>query len=262
MDGNEAIAGGGLAEGRRAFTEVLARLVEATGAGSQADVVRALASRGYPVDRGALSRYLSGARSPALQFVEQLYRLAVLQVGSAEGLGLTWEDVRRAHGRVELRKAAKCSDCVRGRGGEAGSDAAADVGQAGSGEVISAARHRVASPPVPRRRGDRRRSDSDLAAAERFAAGAADLDRDGRASEAVAALSDAVAFFTPLEAAAAIVALGGGRHDQLADSLGQMYARERQGRAVIRMVLELQDRGVPDQAAAVLRMAAEVGGPD
>ncbi|MFD9353241.1 hypothetical protein [Streptomyces sp. NPDC060031] len=101
-----------------------------------------------------------------------------------------------------------------------------------------------------------------MRAAESFAATVAELDRGGRVSEAVAALSDAVGFFTPVEAAVAYVTLEGGRRGQLADSLGRMYVRERPGRTVIQMALELHDRGMPAEANAILRLAVEIGAPE
>ncbi|MFE1558342.1 hypothetical protein ACFW6V_25620 [Streptomyces sp. NPDC058734] len=128
--------------------------------------------------------------------------------------------------------------------------------KAGPRSAGSAVRSVSTSPPVPMRRGDRRRDESDARAAERFAASAMELDADGRVSEVVAAMADAVDFLTPVEAAAAYVVLDAGRRGQLADSLGQMYARERQGRTVIRMALELQDRGMSEDATAILRWAA------
>ncbi|MFJ8165039.1 hypothetical protein ACIRBY_29525 [Streptomyces sp. NPDC096136] len=260
MSGWKKPAGRSLPAGRQHFLGILKNLEEVIAADSQAHLVRLLQERGCPVDRSSLSRYLGGQRNPGQRFVAGLYELAVHRAGEPEAVGLTWPEVAEAHERTELRKAPKCSNCVvlEGRNAELG--AALAAAEAGPRSVASAVRGAPTPPPVPLRRGDRRRDGSDARAAERFAASAMALDADGRVNEVVAAMADAVDFLTPVEAAAAYVALGAGGDGQLAGSLGQMYARERQGRTVIRMALELQDKGMAQDATAILRWAAAVDG--
>ncbi|MFD4246579.1 hypothetical protein ACFWP3_34025 [Streptomyces sp. NPDC058525] len=260
VDGRESTSGKVLPEGRQIFLKVLNKVAAAVAADSQVELVRLLKVAGCPVNRGALSRYLRGERNPGRSFVEGLYRLAVQRAGSADAVGLTWQEVVEAHGRVEFYKKAKCSNCEFLEGEVAGLRAALDEPKAGSRRGATAAGSASASPPVPPRRGDRRREDSDVRAAERFAATAVELEGGGRSSEAVAAMSDAVGFLTPVEAAVAFASLEAGRHERLADSLGQMYVREREGRSIIRMALELHDRGMPEEATEILRWAAAVDG--
>ncbi|MFI8216084.1 hypothetical protein [Streptomyces sp. NPDC085932] len=221
--------------------------------------------------------------------MEHLYKTAVADAGGERVLGISLDDLR------ELHKAAldeRCQSCVALRSQLASAEAQTTTAEAKLASVrqsasdsaaeLEALRREVKSLkdavfklratraglqarlttqaaqaplPVPRRRGDRQRSESDVSAARQVAKRAAELRSDGRQEAALALLRHTTEVLSPVETAALFRALRQERQDELVDNLIHIYGRDHRDREVMHVTWELHRQGAPDDAGALLRAA-------
>ncbi|MFD7536388.1 hypothetical protein [Streptomyces sp. NPDC059819] len=251
-----------LPQGRQHLARTLGALHAQTGARTLNEIVSLLDARGYPTNTSAVSRYLNGGRVPPLRLVTVMYDLALAAAGSEAGVGLTKDEAVTAH---ELAEPTLCSTCSTLRNdnealrsensGLHEENHRLRAAEAGLQEALATARRRSVSLPVPLKAGDRQRLASDVAGATKIASAAARFQQKGQVDAALAVLMDTAGRLTPLEAAVSLAALRSQQQPQLADSLGQMYAREHSEREVIQVALELHQRGMLDDVTSILRAA-------
>ncbi|GGY21543.1 hypothetical protein [Streptomyces xanthochromogenes] len=251
-----------LPQGRQLLARTLGVLHAQTGARTLNEAVSLLGAHGYTTNASAVSRYLNGGRVPPLQLVTVMYDLALAAAGSEAGVGLTKDEAIAAHGLAEPTLCSTCStlrnDNEALRSDNSGlheENERLRAAEAGLQEALAAARRRSASLPVPRFEGDRQRLASDVAGATKIASAASHFRQEGQVDAALAVLADTAGRLTPVEAAVSLAALRSQQQSQLADTLGQMYAREHSEREVIQVALELHQRGMLDDATSILRAA-------
>ncbi|MGI5398716.1 hypothetical protein ACQEVG_04505 [Streptomyces sp. CA-135486] len=245
-----------LPPGRDQLARTLKALYKRIGPPSLAAAARLFHQQGYKTSRDAISRYVNGRRVPPLSFVTLMHEMAVTSAGSEAAVGITKDEVVRAH---EAAEPTLCRRCPRLRGDNNAlreENRQLKKSEAGLSEALAKARRRAASLPVPHHNRDRQRQTSDVAGATRIAHVAAKLRDEGRAAAAVAVLVDTVGTLTPLEGAASLAVLRAQQQAQLADTLVHMYGREHSEKDVIQVALELYEHGMADDAVAVLRSAA------
>ncbi|MCT9087394.1 hypothetical protein N4G70_00760 [Streptomyces sp. ASQP_92] len=251
-----------LPKGRQHLAHTLGELHVQTGARTLNEAASLLGRHNYRTNASAISRYLNGVRVPPLRLVTLMYDLALAAAGSEAAVGLTKEEAVKAHEQAELTLCMTCSN-LRSDNDTLRSDNSSlhkenerlRKSEAGLQASLATARRRAASLPVPRTGGDRQRQASDVAGATKIAAAASRFRQEGHADAALAVLNDTVGKLTPLEAAVSLTTLRIQQQPQLADTLGLMYVREHSDREVIQMALELHQRGLPDDATSILRMA-------
>ncbi|WP_165430280.1 helix-turn-helix transcriptional regulator [Streptomyces sp. BK239] len=129
--------------------------------------------------------------------------------------------------------------------------------RAGSGSSPAAAATGEAGPlPVPRGTGDRQRSSADEHAAWNVAAKADALQASSRQGAALPLLHHTAHRFSHAEVAALLCLLRHQQERELADNLIHIYGRDRSHQDVVRVALELHERGAPGDAGALLRLRA------
>ncbi|MFF5359234.1 hypothetical protein ACFY4I_07465 [Streptomyces scabiei] len=214
----------------------------------------------------SLSRFLSGARVPAREFIETLYKEACSDAGGEEAISVSHDAL------MEMRTAAvaerRCNRCanLRKRTVELAllkreaSELRAEIADLSANKAGPLARLTAqttpAPPPVPRRRGDRRRSRTDMAAARQVATQAGELGRGGRQDAALTLLRQTTEVLSPAETAVVLLTLRQQQQNRLADNLIHIYGRDQGDQSVMRMALELHEHGAVSDAGAVLRAAA------
>ncbi|MHA5053365.1 helix-turn-helix domain-containing protein [Streptomyces sp. SD15] len=248
---------------------------------TQAEVAKRLHS-----NPSSLSRFLSGQTVPDWEFIESLHKAACSDTGSDESISVTLDDLmtRRAVAAAERRRCSTCADlskridsltrqlrnaclaCDRREDlaeldalrGEAAALRAAvaelDAAKAGLQARLAAQASRTPLP-VPRRRGDRQRSQQNMTAARQLAAQAEDLDRRGRQDAALTLLRQTTEVLSPAETALVLLTLRQQRQNHLADNLIHIYGRDQGDQDILRVALELHEQGASDDAGAVLRAA-------
>ncbi|MCX4823357.1 hypothetical protein OG883_26435 [Streptomyces sp. NBC_01142] len=246
-----------LPPGRHHLARTLKVLHGRMGTPTLAAAARLFQERGYKTDRDAISRYLNGKRVPTLNFVTLMHAMAVDRMGSAAAVGLTREDVVKAHKHAEKSLCKTCSTLHGDNSDLRRENLRLKDSEAGLSKALAKARRRAMSLPVPPARGDRQRQESDVAGARHIANSAGQLRDRGRADAALAMLVDTVGTLTPLEGAASLAVLRAQQQAQLADALVHMYGREHPERDVIRIALELHKHGMADDAVALLRSAVQ-----
>ncbi|MGW2128403.1 hypothetical protein [Streptomyces coelicoflavus] len=111
-------------------------------------------------------------------------------------------------------------------------------------------------PPVPRRRGDRRRMRRDISAVRTLAAQAEELDAEGHAEIALRLLRrSSKEVLSPLETAGLLLLLRQQQQDELADNLIHVYGRDQGDREVLHVALTLHEQGSSSDAGAILQAA-------
>ncbi|QLH23200.1 hypothetical protein [Streptomyces sp. Rer75] len=226
------------------------------------EVAGALAPREYKKHVSELSRYRSGQRVPQRGFVIALHQTAVERAGK-DAVGLSLDDVLEVHVAAEQRPCQVCPD-LRHRIRRLRSrhrllmraNRRLLESRAGLEAELADARKETAPLPVPPQQGDRQQRAYDVAAATQIVAMAARFDGEESSEAAVAMLRESSEVLTPLESAASLVVLRQEHQDQLADTLIQIYGRDRPEKQVIRAALELHEYGMADDAGAMLRAAA------
>ncbi|TQE29367.1 XRE family transcriptional regulator [Streptomyces ipomoeae] len=213
----------------------------------------------------SLSRFLGGKRVPGPEFIETLYKEACSAAGDDRALSITLDELKALRLRaVAERRCSKCADLSK-RTAELASlkreaatlrAAVTELSAAKAGlQARLAAQASLAPPPVPRRRGDRRRSQKNVSAARQVAARAEELDRGGRQDAALTLLRQTTEVLSPAETAVVLLALRQQQQNRLADNLIHIYGRDQGDRNVIQVALELHEQGAEGDAGAVLRAA-------
>jgi transcriptional regulator with XRE-family HTH domain len=110
--------------------------------------------------------------------------------------------------------------------------------------------------PVPRQQGDRQRSSADERAARNVAAKAGALQASSRQGSALALLHHTVHTLSHVEIAALLCLLRHQQEQELADNLIHIYGRDQSYQDIVRVALELHERGAPDDAGTLLRVRA------
>ncbi|MFF4490886.1 helix-turn-helix domain-containing protein [Streptomyces sp. NPDC001544] len=110
--------------------------------------------------------------------------------------------------------------------------------------------------PVPRQQGDRQRSIADERAARNIAIKADALQASGRQGSTVSLMHHAVRTLSHAEVAALLCLLRHQQESELADNLIHIYGRDQSHQDVVRVALELHERGAPDDAGALLSVRA------
>lgn len=110
--------------------------------------------------------------------------------------------------------------------------------------------------PVPHQQGDRQRSAGTERAARNVAAKAGALQTSRRQGSAVSLLHHTARTLSHVEIAALLCLLRHQREQELADNLIHIYGRDQSYQDVVRVALELHERGAPDDAGTLLRVRA------
>lgn len=213
----------------------------------------------------SLSRFLSGKTVPGPEFIETLYKEACTDAGDERAVGISIDYVMGLrHSAVGERRCDRCADLSKQAGELAALKNEATALRAAVAELsavraglqarLTALAH-PAPPPVPRRRGDRRRSRNDVAAARRVAAQAEELGRGGKQDEALAMLRQTAEVLSPAETAVVLLTLRQRHQNRLADNLIHVYGRDQVDRDVMQAALELHEQGADGDAGALLRAA-------
>ncbi|WP_431772229.1 hypothetical protein [Streptomyces cucumeris] len=248
--------------GRRALAQMLNVLYQHLGV-TLKDVARALVPCGYKKDVSELSRYRSGQRVPHRGFVIALHQTVVERAGGEDAVGISLDDVLEVYVAAEQRPCQVCPDLhhrihrLRSRHRQLmRANRRLLESRAGLQAELADARKGTAPLPVPPEQGDRQQRAYDVAAATQMIAMAARFDGGDSSEAAVAMLRESAEVLTPLESAASLALLRQEHQDQLADTLIQIYGRDRPENQVIRAALELYEYGMADDAGAMLRAAA------
>ncbi|MFH9815941.1 hypothetical protein [Streptomyces sp. NPDC017230] len=156
--------------------------------------------------------------------------------------------------RQELEELTPLREEVTGLRAEMGALEAVRAGL----QARLAAQEVSSPPPVPRRRGDRRRMRRDVSAVRTLAAQAEDLDAKGQAGIALRLLRrSSKEVLNPLETAALLLLLRQQEQDELADNLIHVYGRDQGDRDVLHVALTLHEQGSSDDAGAILQAALQ-----
>ncbi|MFJ2902794.1 hypothetical protein [Streptomyces sp. NPDC087212] len=109
--------------------------------------------------------------------------------------------------------------------------------------------------PVPRRPGDRQRTEKERAAALQLATQAASLHRLGNGDSATLLRHGTTEVLSPPETALVLVELRHQKQDDLADDLIHVYGRDQEYRDIMAVAAELHAEGAVHDAGAILRAA-------
>ncbi|WP_413808064.1 hypothetical protein [Streptomyces sp. OE57] len=246
-----------LPPGRRRLAELLRTLYEHLGQPTLAACARHLEHRGFKTNPGVISRYVNGDRLPPEGFITHLHAAAVEQAGSEEAVGITREEALAARAAAESWRCKTCPELRRTNHGLQHEVRELRRTKAGLERRLIAAQERVAHLPVPSSQGDRQQRASGVAAATQIAAMAEMLKERGDVEAALAMVLESAEVLSPPESAASLALLRQKRHDELADTLIQIYGRDKPEKLVIRAALELYEYGMADDAGAMLRAAAD-----
>ncbi|GGZ79743.1 hypothetical protein ACFOOM_07180 [Streptomyces echinoruber] len=277
-----------------ALQELCRHLAPAKSSGQPAKApTQAEAARHVNCSESSLSRFLSGQYVPRPESVEHIYKKACTDAGGEDRLSISLDELLELRERAE---AERCHSCVELKTDmeslnkqlqEAQADRAGlqEAVAAGAAEVEALRREvaelraavakltaakaglqarlvaRAASAPlpVPRRRGDRQRSNEkrDVAAARQVARRAGELHNGGSQATALTLLRHTTDVLSPMEVASLFRQLREHQQDKLADNLLYIYGRDRQDHDVLRVALELHEQGAPKDAGTLLQAAVE-----
>ncbi|MFF7556707.1 helix-turn-helix domain-containing protein [Streptomyces olivaceus] len=236
-----------------------------------------------------LSKALSGRSMPSVSMIEALYDEACRHASGEHTVGITPDELRFRHKlaeeeRQQLRRERTVGhDALREQLRAAEFECAAlrqeieelaplreeitglraaikdlKTTRAGLQSPLALRSAAPSPPPVPRRRGDRRRMRRDVSAVRTLAAQAGDLDAGGRAGSALRLLQrSSKEVLSPLETAGLLLLLRQRAQDELADNLIHVYGRDQGDRDVLHAALALHEQGSPDDAGAMLQAALE-----
>lgn len=215
---------------------------------SHAQLLRATKA-GYRTS--SLCRYFNGENVPSEDFVVAYYK--VISERATDALPLTCEELQ------DLRARAEAAD---GRRREARAEDAAlkdvqieelkrQVAELRGGNDTSG------SLPVPSAEGDRQGSAFAGQPAPLAATEVAELTESGLHEHALTLLSQLSEHHDANEAARCVAYFRAQRHDELADTLIQIYGRDHKTsrtQDVVRMSIALRDLQLPDDADALLKL--------
>ncbi|MCS0602454.1 hypothetical protein NX794_14710 [Streptomyces sp. LP11] len=248
-------------------------------------ITQATAAAHLGCSESSLSRFLSGQSLPALPLVENFYKRACADAGGTELIGVTLAELRELHSEAEAEKCYACvglttevallkqqlqvaeAECsalreevaqVEPLRRDLASQRAivAKLKAAKAGLEAPLALHAPSAPlPVPRRRGDRQRTQNDVSAARQLAKQAGDLSRTEGPNVALTLLRQNTGGLSPQEMAALLLLLRRQRDDQLADDVIHIYGRDQKNEDILHATLALHERGATDDAGAMLRAA-------
>ncbi|MFE1589993.1 helix-turn-helix domain-containing protein [Streptomyces sp. NPDC058737] len=252
-------------------------------------LTQAQAAQRLHCSESALSKALSGRSVPSVPVIDALHREACRNALGERTVGITPDDLsllrklaveerqllrrRQAAGSDvlldQLRAAeSKCAilqqeieELAPLRDEIAGLRAALkDLGdtRAGLQRRVTPPRGPTSPPPVPHRRGDRRRMRRDVSAVRALATQAGELDAEGRAGVALRLLQrSSKEVLSPVETAGLLLLLRQQQQDELADNLIHVYGRDQGDRDVLHVALTLHEQGSPGDAGAILQAALE-----
>ncbi|MFF8092272.1 hypothetical protein [Streptomyces sp. NPDC016675] len=248
------------------------------------------------VSETTLTRYLQGRRIPPDKTAEFIFNIAWRDTGDGQKLGITQEELLELRARAEQERCGNCSrhrDAARAAGqklrsleetheqlerstaertrelGELRQRVAALkqetrrvkdaqsilVSEAGPQKLEGAARAATLLP-VPHHQGDRQQSKNGTLAARNVGHRAEELLRGSRPDTTLALLRHTADAYTPAEVALLIALLREWAHDDLADNLAHIFARDRHDHDVVRAALILHEQQAVADAEALLRTAA------
>jgi transcriptional regulator with XRE-family HTH domain len=269
--------GNDVSPGRRALAVILGDLCrqlkpEISAELGDKELTQAEAAKRLRSNASSLSRFLSGKTVPWPEFIETLYKEACTDAGGGEAISVTLDDLMDLRAKaVAERRCGGCADLSERTAELASLKREASALRA----VVTELRETVtelnadkaglqarlatlatqAPPPVPRRRGDRRRSRKDVAAAHQVAAQAEQLDRGGSQDAALTLLRHSTEVLSPAETAVVLLTLRQQHQNRLADNLIHIYGRDQEDQHVMQVAMELHEQGAADDAGAVLRAA-------
>ncbi|MFG3331795.1 helix-turn-helix domain-containing protein [Streptomyces tendae] len=252
-------------------------------------LTQAKAAERLHCSESVLSRNLSGRSMPSISVIEALYREACRAAGGEHMVRITPDELRlrrklaeeelqqlrreKSAGKEALRRRllAAESNCaaLRQEIEELAPLRAEVTGLQVTIKNLKAARAGLQAhlrpqptaphpPPVPRRKGDRRRMRRDVSAVRTLAAQAGRLDAEGRAGIALRLLRrSSKEVLSPLETAGLLLLLRQRQQDELADNLIHVYGRDQGDRDVLHVALTLHEHGLHGDAGAVLKAALE-----
>ncbi|MEV3992806.1 hypothetical protein AB0J57_28255 [Streptomyces sp. NPDC049837] len=245
-----------LPPGRRDLAVALSTLYRHVSAATLEEAAGLLASKAWRKHPSEISRYCRGRRVPPWGFVEALHSLAVERAG-CEAVRFTVDQLRKLHQAAEPRMCSTCTpirrelERLRRENSRLLASVPTQPGRAASGAGTGAP-----LLPVPLPAGHRQQSARDVAAARQLAAKAVDLHGSGQTSHALSWLQDASSALSTLESAASIALLRKDQ-EQLADAAISIHGQRRSEAEIIRIALQLHEYGLPDDAGALLRAAAD-----
>lgn len=253
------------------------------------------AARQLNTASSCLSRFLNAKTIPSLRVTQHLYDIACAAAGGEDRVGITLKEltVMRSVAEAErhctkckvrqeqavlcspqISKAAAAEREEAGGKGEEGEDAGTAEVEALREEVAMlraavaglkasqvglparlAAPTSSAPPPVPRRKGDRRRMHNDMAAVRQLASQAGQLQNSSPHGMAIKMLSQTVEALSPLETAGLLNLLRKQQQHELADNLLHVYGRDQEVENVMHAALTLHQHGLSDDAGELLRAA-------
>ncbi|WP_189784075.1 hypothetical protein [Streptomyces capitiformicae] len=213
----------------------------------------------------SLSRFLSGERIPPPEFIETLYKEACSDAGDNKAISISLDGLMKLRATaVDERRCDRCANLSERTAELAALKRETSMLRAEVTELTAdkaglqarlAAQANPAPPPVPRRRGDRRRSRKDVMAARQVAAQAEELGRSGSQDAALTLLRQTTEVLSPAETAVVLLTLRQQRQNRLADNLIHIYGRDQEDQDVMRVALELHEQGASGDAGAILRAA-------
>ncbi|MFF5983590.1 hypothetical protein ACFY78_32590 [Streptomyces olindensis] len=223
--------------------------------------------------------------------MEHFHKTACADAGGEQAVGISMHDLRKLHKAASDERCQSCVD-LRSELTAAASQAVtaeaeiAVLRQSASGDAAELASLRrevkllretvselkatraglqarlttqaALSPlPVPRRRGDRQRRQTEVSAARQVAKRAAELRSDGQHDAALTLLRHTTEILSPVETATLFRALRQQQQDELVDNLIHIYGRDHRDQEVMQVTWELHKQGSPHDAGALLRAAIE-----
>ncbi|WP_449340095.1 hypothetical protein [Streptomyces chartreusis] len=244
----------------------------------------------------SVSRFASlDPRVPSPVFIEDLHKAAcVAAAASGRFVGITLEDLQTLRALAEAETRGRCQSCIElGRRIDslnqqlntpcascemherqlaagaaqlqalrneiAGMRAAMqemETTEAGLRARLALAKASRTPLPVPPRRGDRQRSETERAVARQLAAQAWELDSAGKEDSALILLRHGTTeLLSPSETALVMVELRQQGRDHLVDDLIHVYGRDQDDRQVMSVAVELHEEGAVNDAGAILRAA-------
>jgi hypothetical protein len=248
-------------------------------------VTQAAAAQHLDCSESSLSRFLSGRSLPAFELVASFHRTACKDAGAEALVGITLDRLRELHSRARAERCHRCSryasevDGLTRQLRDAHAECAklrreiseltplrqsvaeqkatiAKLRAARAGLQARLVSRKSSTPlPVPRRRGDRQRTQKDISAARQLAQRAADLNRSEGPNTALIHLGQISSALTPYEMAILLLMLRQQQDDHLADNIIHIYGRDHSDRDVLQATWALHEHGATDDAGALLRAA-------
>jgi len=240
----------GLPEARLRFKNALVSLLERlpVQGGRRVSCAKLLRAMEYGSAKSSLSRYLHGKNVPSKRFVEAFYKT----VGNltATPLPVSLEEL------LALRTSAEATDRRRREPRQA---ALARTLEEFKQQLLgpTADKTRSVALPVPHDAGDRQGNGFAEPPTPQAAIEAIQLVEQGQDGQAVTLLSRLSEHLDPHEVAQCVAHFRRRHHDDLADTLIQIYGRdhrEDQGRQVIRLSMTLREHQLQKDADILLTM--------